>query len=171
MRSSVNVAPVGMSTTAGTETDMAHVMAGARWNEAALLDPAVRARRESSDFFSRHLYPSLLDSNFHYRPSDSDSWMGRATDAASRILVTRDESGKWKLNTSYLLRVATSVAAHSASRTYRARSGAAPLGDFGSTVGNDAGMNLLHEFGPSMRHVVTGHLPEAVFRIEERIIH
>ena len=97
--------------------------------------------------------------------------MGRATDAASRILVTRDQSGRPRLNTSYFLRVATSVAAHSASRTYRARSGTAPLGDFGSTVGNDAGMNLLHEFGPAVRKMATGHLPEFVSRIEERIIH
>jgi hypothetical protein len=148
---------------------MAHVTAGLRWNETAL-NPAVPAQREASDFFSKHLYPSLLNSNFRYRPSASDSVMGRATDAASRIFVTRDESGKRKLNTSYLFRVATSVAAHSASRSYRARSGTAPLGDFGSTVGNDAGMNLAHEFGPAVRHMVTGHLPEFVSRIEERIV-
>jgi hypothetical protein len=106
-----------------------------------------------------------------YRASASDSLMGRATDAASRILVTRDESGRRRFNTSYFLRVATSVAAHSASRSYRVRSGTAPLGDFGSTVGNDAGMNLLHEFGPAVRKMATGHLPEFVSRMEERIIH
>lgn len=171
-RSSVSVATVGTSAALRTETDLAHVAsgrsAGLRWSGTAL-NPAVPVRRESSDFFSRHLYPSLLNSNFRYRPSDSDSFMGRATDAASRIFITRDQSGKRKLNTSYLLRVATSVAAHSAARTYRPRSGTAPLGDFGSTVGNDAGMNLLHEFGPAVRKMTTGHLPEFVSRIEERI--
>jgi hypothetical protein len=164
---SLSAAPVGSSVTAGPANDMAQV-AGLRWREA-VLNAAVPAQKESSDFFSRHVYPSLLNSNFRYRPSDSDSLMGRATDAASRIFVTRDESGKRKLNTSYLLRVATSVAAHSAARTYRARSGTAPLGDFGSTVGNDAGMNLLHEFGPAVRKMTTSHLPEFVSRIEERI--
>jgi len=167
---SLSAAPAGVSATAGAVTDMAHVTAGLRWNEA-VLNTTVPAQKESSDFFSRHVYPSLLNSNFRYRPSDSDSLMGRATDAASRILVTRDESGKRKLNTSYLLRVATSVAAHSAARTYRARSGAAPLGDFGATVGNDAGMNLLHEFGPAVRKMTTSHLPEFVSRIQERIVH
>ena len=91
-----------------TETDVAHATAGLRRNEA-VLNAAVPAQKGSGDFFSRHVYPSLLNSNYHYRPSDSDSFMGRATDAASRILVTRDESGKRKLNTSYLLRVATSA--------------------------------------------------------------
>jgi hypothetical protein len=167
---SLRAAPVGLSATAGAETDVSHVVGRLRWSEA-VLKATVPAQRESSDFFSRRVYPSLLNSNFRYRPSDSDSWMGRATDAASRIFITRDESGKRKLNTSYLLRVATSVAAHSAARTYRARSGTAPLGDFGSTVGNDAGMNLLHEFGPAVRKMTTGHLPEFVSRIQERIVH
>ena len=177
-RSSFSVARVAVSDTVGAKMDTADVapgrssglFAGVRWNEMAL-NPAVPPQRESSDFFTRHLYPSLLNSNFRYRPSASDSWMGRATDAASRIFVTHDELGKRKLNTSYLLRVATSVAAHSASRSYRARSGTAPLGDFGSTVGNDAGMNLLHEFGPAVRKMTTGHLPEFVSRIQERIVH
>ena len=108
---SLRAAPVGLSATAGAETDVAHIAAGLRWNQA-VLNTTVPVQKESRDFFSRHVYPSLLNSNFRYRPSDSDSLMGRATDAASRILVTRDESGKRKLNTSYLLRVATSVAAH-----------------------------------------------------------
>lgn len=101
--------------------------------------------------------------------SDSDTLVGRATDAASRIFVARDEEGRRKFNTSYFLRVATAIAAHSASRTYRARSNTAPLSDFGSTVGNDAGMNLLHEFGPAVRKIATSHLPEFVTRIEERV--
>jgi hypothetical protein len=95
--------------------------------------------------------------------------MGRATDAASRIFITRDDSGRRKLNASYLLRVATSVAAHSAARPYWRRSGTEPINDFGSTVGNDAGMNLLHEFGPAVRHAMTGHLPEFVTRISQGI--
>jgi hypothetical protein len=125
---------------------------------------------ESGVAFFKRLYPSLLNPNSRYRASANDSLMGRATDAASRIFVSRDADGRRRFNTSYLLRVATSVAADSASRTYRARSGTAPLGDFGSTVGNDAGMNLMHEFGPAMRHMVTGHLPEFVSRIGARIL-
>ena len=71
---------------------------------------------------------------------------------------------------SYFLGVLTSVAVHTASRPYWARSNSAPFSDFGSTVGNDAGVKLLHEFGPGIRQMVTGHMPEFVSRIEERII-
>jgi len=97
--------------------------------------------------------------------------MGRATYAASHIFVTRDDSGKKRLNTSYFLGVLSSVAIHSADRPYWARSPSAPFNDFGSTIGNDAGINLLHEFGPGIRQMVKGHTPRFVFKIEQRITH
>jgi hypothetical protein len=162
------------STRFGAGPDFEHFTPGPRSagpRSAAFLYPAVPEYRQSDVFFFKHLYPSSLEPSLRYRASASSSLMGRATDAASRILVTRDESGRRRFNSSYFLRVATSVAAHSASRSYRVRSGTAPLGDLGSTVGNDAGMNLLHEFGPAVRKMATGHLPEFVSRFAERIVH
>ncbi len=96
--------------------------------------------------------------------------MGRATDAAARIFVTQDESGRRRLNTSYFVGVLTSMAVHNASRPYWARSNSIAIGDFGATVGNDAGMNLMHEFGPELRQAVAGHMPSFVFRFEKRIV-
>ena len=121
-------------------------------------------------FFSKYLNPSKLNQAPRYQPSSRDKVMDRATDAASRIFVTRDESGNRRLNTNYFLRVLTSVAADSASRRYRARSGAAPLTDFGSTIGSDAGRNLMHEFGPGIRQIVTSHMPAFVFRLQDRVV-
>ena len=128
------------------------------------------APNKGDAFFSKYLNPLKLNEVPRYQPSSRDKVMDRATDAASRIFVTRDESGKRKLNTNYFLRVLTSVAADSASRRYRARSGAAPLTDFGSTIGSDAGRNLLHEFGPGIRQAVTSHMPAFVFRIQDRVV-
>jgi len=116
---------------------------------------------KADDFFARYLRTSVKE-NTRYHPSTNDKVLSRATDAASRIFFVRDTTGNRRINTAYLLRVLTSVAADNASRRYRARSGAAPLSDFGSAVGNDAGLNLLHEFGPGIRQKVSGHLPEFV---------
>ena len=135
----------------------------------AMVYETVPAQKESDDFLSKFLVASLHNPNARYRASSNDGWVGRATDAASSIFVTRDESGKRRLNTSYFAGVLTLVAAHSASRPYWLRSSSAPMGDFGSTVGNDAGMNLMHEFGPGIREAVTGHMPSFVFRIEQRV--
>jgi len=95
--------------------------------------------------------------------------MGRATYAGSRIFVRRDEFGKSRLNTSYLLRALTSMAAATAARPYWRRSLGEPFGDFGSTVGNEAGMNLWHEFRPGIEQLLKSHTPRFVSVIKERM--
>jgi len=135
----------------------------------ALLDPVEPIQKESGDFFDKYLYSSLLKRRLNYHPASTDSLMGRATYAASRLFVTRDDSGKDRLNTSYFLRVLTSAAIHTAYRPYWRRSPSQPFNDFGSTIGNDAGMNLFHEFGPGLQQLMKSHAPKFVSRIEERI--
>jgi hypothetical protein len=132
---------------------------------------AVSSQRESSNVFMQYLNSSVLKQQSGYRSSSSDSLMGRATYAGSRIFVTRDEFGKSRLNTSYLLRALTSMAAASASRPYWRRSLGEPFGDFGSTVGNEAGMNLWHEFRPGIEQLMKSHTPRFAFKIKERIDH
>jgi len=124
-------------------------------------------QKEPGAFLGKYLYPPLL--NPRYYASTSDNFMGRASYAASRIFVTRDDSGKGRLNTSYFLGVLTSVAIHTAYRPYWARSTSETFNSFGSTIGSDAGINVFHEFGPGIRQMVKGLTPKFVSRIEERI--
>lgn len=135
----------------------------------ALVSTAEISQRSSSDFFDKYLYPALLKRNINYHPSSSDSLAGRAMYAASRIFVTRDESGRGRVNTSYFVAVMSSAAVHMANRPYYRRSASAPFSDFGSTVGNDAGMNLLHEFRPGLEQLMKNHAPRFVTKIEERV--
>jgi hypothetical protein len=127
-------------------------------------------QKEQGSFFRKYFDTSFVKQDTRYQASSKNSLLGRATDAAVRVFVTRDETGRHRLNTSYFVGVLTSVAVHNASRPYWARSNSIPIGDFGSTVGNDAGMNLMHEFGPGLRQAVNGHLPSFVFRVEKRIV-
>jgi hypothetical protein len=135
-------------------------------------DPADKAptQRDSGFFLDKYLDPTRQPQTSRYQASESDGLFARATDAASRIFITRDLSGTRRLNTSYLLRVVTSIAADTASRPYWRRSGSAPFSDFGSTIGNDAGMNLFHEFGPDLGQAMTSHMPRFIARIEQRIL-
>lgn len=112
--------------------------------------------------------PALLKRNTVFRGSSSTSLVGRATDAALSVIVTRDDSGQRKLNTPYLLRVLTVATAHVADRPYWRRSVGQPFADFGSTVGNDAGMNVLRQFQPNLMELVKSHEPKFVSRIEQR---
>jgi len=124
---------------------------------------------EPSTFFDKYLYPSLRKQDPRYYPSTSGSFMGRATDAASRIFITRNDSGEKRLNTWYFLGVLTSVAIHTAHRPYWARSTSATFNNFGLTIGSGAGGNLFREFGPGIRQMVKGHMPKLDSRVEERI--
>lgn len=126
-------------------------------------------QKEPGDFFGKYLYPSLLKRNLSYHPSTSSSFMGRAAYAASRIFITRDDSGRGRLNTSYFLAVLSSAVVHTAYRPYWNRQVSTPFSDFGSTMGNDAGMNVLHEFAPGIQQLMKNHAPRFVSRIEERV--
>jgi hypothetical protein len=138
---------------------------------AAFSDRTLFRQRESKTIFEKYLSsPSAKPPSAYHFTSDG-SLMARATYAASRIFITRDESGKDRLNTSYLLRALTSVAADTASRPYWRRSPTGSVSDFGSTVGNDAGMNVWHEFRPGIEQLMKSHTPKFVSRIEERVAH
>jgi hypothetical protein len=126
-------------------------------------------RNQSSDIFRKLLYPTSVKRIPSYSAPTSSSVMGRATYAASKMLVTRDYTGRRKINTSYFLSVLSSAFVHTAYRPYWNRSVAAPFSDFGSTVGNDAGMNLWHEFKPGIEQLMKSHTPRFVTRIEESL--
>ncbi len=111
--------------------------------------------------------PSLLKPGPAFHGSNSSSLVGRATDAASSIVFTRDEDGNRKLNAQYLLRLLTATTAHVAEHRYGRRTIGQPLNDFGSTLGNDAGMNVLHEFQPGLLELLKSHEPKFVSRIAE----
>ncbi len=166
----LTLSAVGVSagTTRGTETE--NVTPGPQPTFTAPYKAAF-TQEESSTFFGKHLYLPSLKQDPRYYASTSGSFMGRASYAASGIFITRDGSGKGRLNTSYFLRVLTSVAIHTAYRPYWTRSTSATFNDFGSTIGSDAGMNVYHEFGPGIQQMVKGFTPKFVSRIEERITH
>ena len=124
---------------------------------------------QPSTFFDKYLYSSLHKQDPLYYPATSNSFVGRVTDAVSRLFITRSDAGKRRLNTSYFLGVMTSVAIHTAHRPYWARSSSATFNNFGSTIGRGAGINLFREFGPGIRQMVKGHAPKLDSEVEERI--
>lgn len=129
--------------------------------------------QKDSSIFDKYLSRSLQARQQHYQPSTGGgSFMSRAASAALHTFITRDDSGKGKLSASYLVGTLTTVAVDNAYRPYWVRSSAASTFDnFGSTIGSDAGMNVLHEFAPGIRQMLLSHAPGFVSRIEQRISH
>lgn len=125
--------------------------------------------KDPEAIFRKYLNPGSPRQAVSNRPASGVSLVGRGTQAAARTVVTRNEAGKGRLNTSYLLRTLTAVAKDSASTPYWRRHFTSTYSDFGSTVGSDAGMNLWHEFGPNIGHVLKNLTPGFVSRMESRI--
>jgi hypothetical protein len=120
-------------------------------------------------FLDRYLSPAAVKGSHSFHPATDGSLMHRATYAASSTLIKRDDSGKKRLNTSYLLSVLTSTVADTASRPYWRRSASQPFSDLGSTIGNDAGMNVFHQFEPALRALAKNHEPRFIAGIESKI--
>jgi len=120
------------------------------------------SERSNGTFLGRYLFTPLP-----IRPNalGGNSFMGRALNAASRVLVTNDG----RLNAAYFLGVLSSAAVHSSSRAYGPRSPSAAFSDFGSTIGGDAGLNVFHAFEPDIRHIMKSISPKFLSKIEERI--
>ena len=139
----------------------------------ALLSPAQLrdnlAQDTSEKFFEKYLSRTAARRSRAFHPASDGSVMARTKYAASSILFQRDETGKKRLNTSYLLSVLASTAADRAKTPYWRRSTSQPFSDFGSTVGNDAGMNLFHQFEPQLREMAKSHAPRFLARIGTEI--
>ncbi|MGB7599060.1 MAG: hypothetical protein WBM24_02045 [Candidatus Sulfotelmatobacter sp.] len=131
----------------------------------------VFSAKDPNTVLAKYLRPPSSNQKPVCPPVDTENLMGRAVHAASRTFVTRDESGKGRINSSYFLRTLTAVVADTASRPYWRRSVGEPFSDFGSSVGNSAGMNVLHEFEPGLQQALKSHTPRFVSRLEQRIGH
>jgi len=138
-------------------------------SRVAMLSPFASDERltpkESAEFFTPG--PSQFKGSLGSDRANA-SLMSRAAYAASSIVVSRDDEGRKHLNTSYLLSVATIAAAHVAYRPYWRRSTSQPFADFGSTIGSEAGVNVLHEFEPGLLQLMKSHEPRFVSRFQPR---
>ena len=126
-------------------------------------------QKDPNTILSKYLKQPASNQKAFYSPLGAENLMDRAVHAASGTFFTRDESGKGRINTSYFLRTLTAVMADTASRPYWRRSVGEPFSDFGSSVGNSAGMNVLHEFEPSLQQALKSHAPRFVSRMVQHV--
>ena len=129
---------------------------------------AALAERESNAFFGRYLFPVLFDQDPRYHGSESNGIMPRAMYASSRVFITRKDDGRKTLNTSYLL---STLLTSSLANVYKHpwdRTAGNTFADMGSTIGGDAGFNLVREFWPQLRETLSNHTPKAFKKIKEK---
>ena len=96
------------------------------------------------------IFPSLLHEDPRYFRRGTGSTWGRAFYAASRVLVTRTDAGKWRFNYSEVLGNATAVAI---SNSYYPdnRSAGQNIEKLGQQIAIDAASQVLKEFWPDLK--------------------
>ena len=110
------------------------------------------ATTETDVFFQRFLFPTVLKQDPRYFRNPDLPFLQRALYSMSRVLITRTDSGGQTFNSSRILSIAATRAVNDL-YVPGERQGMHPIGACVSfTLLRDAGMNLVHEFWPDLRH-------------------
>lgn len=139
-----------------------------KWGYSKMYTAAL-ATKESNEFLGRFLFPKLLNQDPRYHASGSTSMMPRAFYAASRVFVTRRDDGQPTMNSSYLMSTVVSASLANAYKPQYYRSFGNTSSDILSTIGSEAGMNVLREFWPQLREGLGKVEPAPMKRMRAKI--
>ena len=116
---------------------------------------AALAQQETSLFLGRFLFPALLRQDPRYFPAaEGSSKFHRAMYAASRVFMTRSDTGGQTFNGGYIL---GNLASAGISNLYITNRDAGSIfSDFAIGMVTDAGYNVAREFWPAFRKRVPG---------------
>jgi len=127
------------------------------------------ADAESRYLFGKFLFPTLLKQDPRYLPKRSGSVWQRAWYAATRVVVTRSDDGRNTFNSSEFLSIACSKALTNAYYPERDRTWGRTANSILGALQGDASGNLLTEFMPDIKRILTRHTPKRILALASRI--
>jgi hypothetical protein len=130
---------------------------------------ATLADTESRRFIQTFALSAILHQDPRYFPSYRRVLIARAWYAATRVVITRKDSGDETFNTSEFLGALFSSALQNSYYPRHDRNLAETMNRFSGALSSDAIGNLLREFTPDMKRLFRKHAPEKILRIEEKL--
>lgn len=127
------------------------------------------ADAEARYFFGKFLFPTLLNQDPRYLPKRSGGVLHRAWYAATRVIVTRNDEGENTFNSSELLGIAFSKGLTNAYYPERDRTMGRTVNSILGALQGDASDNLLTEFMPDIKRILTRHAPKRLMALGDRI--
>lgn len=127
------------------------------------------ADTESRRFVQGFLLSTLLHQAPRYFPSDRKRLLGRAWYAATRVLITRGDSGRSEFNYSELFGTLAVSSLQNAYYPAPSRTFGGTMSRFTEALGSDATSYLLNEFTPDLKRLFRKHAPQKIKKIEEKI--
>jgi len=112
---------------------------------------------ESVAILRSAFFPSILHQDPRYYRRGSGNFFGRAIYAATRTLITRQDSGRTALNYSAIGGAAGGAGLTLAYYPDRSQNGTQVAEGFAENLGGIAITNVLREFGPDVKHKLFHH--------------
>jgi len=130
---------------------------------------ATLADTESRRFIQSFALSTILHQDPRYFPSHKRPLISRALYAATRVVVTRNDSGDSAFNTSEFLGTLFASALQNSYYPRHDRTFGDTMNRFSGALSSDAIGNLLREFTPDMKSLFRKHAPKKILRIEEKL--
>ena|ERR1700688_4414610 len=130
---------------------------------------ATLADTESRRFIQTFALSTILHQDPRYFPSYKRTLISRAWYAATRVAITRNDSGNNTFNTSEFLGALFTSALQNSYYPKHDRNFGETMNRFSGALSSDAVGNLLREFTPDMKRLFRKHAPKEILRIEEKL--
>lgn len=128
------------------------------------------ASMESGRFFNRFLFPVILHQDPRYFPAKPHTrLLQRGWYAATRVLVTRNDSGSSQFNYSEILGDLCTVSLANAYYPAREHGFGDTMSRFTGALLSNAGSNVTREFWPDIKRIFRHHEPKRMQDIQEKI--
>jgi len=130
---------------------------------------ATLADTESRRFIQTFALSTILHQDPRYFPSHKRSLISRSWYAATRVVMTRKDSGDNTFNTSESLGTLFTSSLQNSYYPRHDRNFGETMNRFSGALSSDAIGNLLREFTPDMKRLFRKHAPKKILGIEEKL--
>jgi hypothetical protein len=130
---------------------------------------ATLADTESRRFIQTVALSTILHQDPRYFPSRKRSLISRSWYAATRVVITRSDSGDNTFNTSEFLGTLFTSSLQNSYYPRQDRSFGETMNRFTGALSSDAIGNLQREFMPDIKRLFRKHAPKKILKIEEKL--
>jgi hypothetical protein len=130
---------------------------------------ATIADAEARSFFQSFLFPAAFHQDPRYFSSTNTKFLPRLLYAASRVLITRADSGNDTVNTSLLAGTAVTTILSNAYYPRPERSVGDSLNRFGGSLLGGVQTNILREFWPDITRMFHKHEPQSMKNLQDNM--
>lgn len=130
---------------------------------------ATLAGTESRRFIQTFALSTILHQDPRYFPSRQRKLVSRVWYSATRVVVTKNDSGDSTFNSSEILGALFTSALQNSYYPRHDRNFGDTMNRFGGALSSDAITDIVREFTPDMKRLFRKHAPKKVLKIEEKL--